>query len=97
MVHLSIPALAALLLLAPLPSEEQVRAVRTAWIAERMGNVDGARRIFLEAIDTWPGDPYLLDETLQFLSRTGGDAAHVARHGMACVRGGAATLHCAAC
>ena len=59
----------------PMPSEEQVRAVRAAWVAERSGDVEGARRLFAQAGATWPDDPYLLDETLRFLDRTGKDAS----------------------
>lgn len=58
-----------------MPSEEQVRAVRAAWIAERLGDLATARRLFTEAGATWPDEPYLLDETLRFLDRTGGDPA----------------------
>jgi tetratricopeptide (TPR) repeat protein len=74
-VHLASWSLFALLLATTMPSEEQVRAVRTAWIAERSGDVEGARRLFMEAGTTWPDDPYLLDETPRFLDRTGRDTS----------------------
>lgn len=64
---------------AAMPLEEQMRAVRAAWIAERMGNVAASQRLFTEALATWPDDPYLVDETLRFLDRTGGDAELTAR------------------
>jgi hypothetical protein len=68
---LLLPASSALAALEPLPREEQVRAVRTAWIAERTGKLEDARRLYAEAAQTWPDDVYLMDETLGFLERTG--------------------------
>ena len=56
-----------------MPSEEQVRAVRVARIAEQKGDVEGARRLLAQCGETWPDDPYLLDERLRFLARTGKD------------------------
>jgi len=72
---LLLPASSALAAMEPLPREEQVRAVRTAWIAERTGKLEDARRLYAEAAQTWPDDVYLMDETLGFLERTGKDPA----------------------
>ncbi|HEX5043362.1 MAG TPA: tetratricopeptide repeat protein [Candidatus Polarisedimenticolaceae bacterium] len=78
-MHPTLCLLPALLLLSPepspLPSEEQVRAVRAAWIAERMGKTAEAQRLLLEATRTWPDDAYVLDERLGFLERTHLDPA----------------------